>query len=172
MQDPSRHQPWTKGVPWGPLLPGVISLVLEYVAGTEITQSLQSPPMWSQTVNQGPLMTGWAKWEAPQLPSSSDKIINWRNYWHILDKTAKISATLPAHRMESKCPCPAANVKVISAMTLDEHLLTQLATQTVVSLPEVVLLLERVTLPLTLGWGYSLSKYILPHHHMVGAISL
>lgn len=113
-------------------------------------------------------MTGWAKWEARQLPSSSDKIINWRNYWHIPDKTEKISATLTTYKMESKCPCPTANMKAILGMTLGGHLLTLVAMPTAVSTPEVVILLEQVKLPLAPGQGYSLSKYILPHHHMAG----
>lgn len=113
-------------------------------------------------------MTGWAKWEDRQLPSSSHKIINWRNYWHIPDKTAKIRATLPTYKMESKGPCPTANMKVILGTTLGGHPLTLVAMPTAVSTPEVVILLEQVKLPLAPGQGYSISKCILPRHHKAG----
>lgn len=93
-------------------------------------------------------MTGWAKWKARQLPSSSDKILNWRNYWYILDKIAKISTTLPTYKTESKCPCPTANMKVILGVTLGGHPLTLVAMPTAVSMSEVVILLEQVKLPL------------------------
>lgn len=70
--------------------------------------------------------------------------------------------------MESKCPCPTANMKVILGTTLGGHPLTLVAMPTAVSTPEVVILLEQVKLPLAPGQGYSLSKYILPHHHKAG----
>lgn len=96
-------------------------------------------------------MAGWAKWETQKLPCRSDKIINWRNYWHIPGKTAEISATLPTHRMESQCPCSTANMKLILPVTLDKHTLTRVATPTAVSMPEVAILLEQVKLPLAPG---------------------
>lgn len=41
-------------------------------------------------------MVGWAKWEALELPSSSvpAKIVNQKNYCHILGETAEISDTI------------------------------------------------------------------------------
>ena len=42
------------------------------------------------------IMVGWAKWEALKLPSSSvpSKIVNQKNYCHILGETAEISDTI------------------------------------------------------------------------------
>lgn len=41
-------------------------------------------------------MVGWAKWEALKLPSSSvpAKIVNQKNYCHIVGEIADISATI------------------------------------------------------------------------------
>lgn len=111
-------------------------------------------------------MAGWAKWEAQKLPCRSDKIINWRNYWHIPGKTAEISATLPTHRMESECPCPIANMKLILRVTLDEQTLTRGATPTAVSMPEVAILPEQVKLHL--GEAIAQANAFLPHPHMGG----
>lgn len=41
-------------------------------------------------------MVGWAKWGALKLPSSSvpAKIVNQKNYCHILGEIAKVNATI------------------------------------------------------------------------------
>lgn len=113
-------------------------------------------------------MAGWAKWEAQKLPFRSDKIINWRNYWHIPGKTVEISATLPTHKMESEWPCPTANMKLISRVTLDEHTLTRWQPRLQSPCQRWPFYWSRSNCLWHLGEAISQADTFLPHLHMAG----